>query len=129
MHNDVTRTAEARVDDQGLVRFYDPSTNEEIFIADRKIHPLRWRLLAIWIVIFSLGVGYGLRVQREQTNDIQSSRLHSCRASYEGIREVFKPFFRDPKLQTAKEKADQKKFNTIIDKRKRNCSRTVSVSK
>lgn len=116
-----------RMDEDGKVRFYDPRTHEEAFVADRAIHPLRWRLLTVWIIVFSLAVGYAIRVQREQTNDIQKSRLHSCQASYEGIREVFKPFFRPPDVQTAKEKADQLKFNSIIDRRKAKCAAIVRV--
>lgn len=57
----------------------------------------------------------------DRISDIQSARAASCRRTYEGIREVFKPFF--PPKPNARQKADQDKFNRTVDRLKANCNK------
>lgn len=79
----------------------------------------------IWAVAFSIAVTAGIRDNRKQTNDIQESRLHGCKQTYEGIREVFRPFFLPAKKQTPEQKADQAKFNRTVDGLIARCSKQV----
>lgn len=58
---------------------------------------------------------------RHRVEDIQRSRVHSCRQTYESFNQVFKPFFRPAKLQTPKEKHDLAKFKAIIKRLKSKC--------
>lgn len=54
--------------------------------------------------------------------DIQSSRTESCKQTYRGIREVFRPFFpKEPRTQ--KQKKDLSKFNTTITKLQQGCTK------
>lgn len=48
-------------------------------------------------------------------DDIQRSRVTSCRQTYEATRQVFRPFFRTKSLRTAKEQRDIDKFNRTVD--------------
>lgn len=63
-----------------------------------------------------------VRENQQRIKDIQASRTSSCRRTYEGIREVFKPFF-PPKPRTGKEQEDLDKFNDTINRLKRGCTK------
>lgn len=58
---------------------------------------------------------------KHRIEDIQRSRVHSCKQTYESFRIVFGPFIRPKKVRTPKENADLAKFNGIIDKQKQQC--------
>lgn len=54
---------------------------------DRVIHPWRWRMLTVWIVIFTLAVGYGIRNNRDlihRTQD-QSAKVESLQQTNCGL--------------------------------------------
>ncbi|MDQ5821955.1 MAG: hypothetical protein M3540_10990 [Actinomycetota bacterium] len=88
----------------------------------------RWRLLTFWVIgftaltVYALDQNRGLIAENKQRiTDIQQSRIASCRQTYEGVRDVFRPFFRPPKERTAKERRDVEKFNRTVDRLKRRC--------
>lgn len=58
---------------------------------------------------------------QSRIREIQESRVSSCRQTYEGIRDVFKPFFRPMTDRTAKERKDIRKFNRVINRLKAGC--------
>lgn len=96
----------------------------------------RWRRwVTRWIVIFSILVIVGQwqnqqdsQHNKERIADIQHSRVLGCQATYNSIREVFKPFFPPPGHRTAKQKHDLAKFNAIIKRHKVHCRRQVAAS-
>lgn len=79
-------------------------------------------MLVIWIVIFTFAVAWSIRDGRERDNQIQQNRVASCQRTYEGVREVFKPFFKPVKQMTPRELDNFTKFNRTVDRLKRRCS-------
>lgn len=91
-------------------------------------------LLLVWIVVFTALTVYALHQSsstadashaliienQQRIADIQKSRVASCEQTYEGIRQVFKPFF-PPPPRSAAQQADLDKFNRTIAKRKAQC--------
>lgn len=62
---------------------------------------------------------------KNRIEDIQRSRLESCKTTYEGIREVFKPFFpKEPRTQKQQDALDL--FNKKIIELQLKCVRQVS---
>lgn len=61
-----------------------------------------------------------VKQNRQRIKDIQESRIASCQTTYNGIREVFRPFF-PPVPRTPKQEADLNKFNSTIDKLIKQC--------
>lgn len=59
--------------------------------------------------------------------DIQADRLKSCMATYEGIRQVFKPFFRTKSQRTDDEQRQIDKFNQRVDFLKSRCTVQTGV--
>jgi hypothetical protein len=78
-------------------------------------------VLPMLLIFAALTIGY-LKLQ-DNVAAVQASRLSSCFQTYEGVRDVFRPFFRPPKQRTAKERADIRKFNRTVDELKRRCGR------
>jgi membrane-associated HD superfamily phosphohydrolase len=63
---------------------------------------------------------------KNRIKDIQISRIESCKKTYEGIREVFKPFFpKDPKTKRQIENLEL--FNTTIDNLKKGCEKQTKA--
>lgn len=60
---------------------------------------------------------------QKRINEIQAARVASCRATYEGVRKVFKPFITDPKNPQVI------KFNNRIDELKKACPTQTRVKK
>lgn len=60
---------------------------------------------------------------QKRINEIQAARVASCKRTYEGIREVFKPFTTNPKDPNVI------KFNNRIDQLKANCPIQTHVKK
>lgn len=58
---------------------------------------------------------------RARINDIQNSRVESCKRTYEGVRDVFNPFIPPPSARTKRQQADIDKFNKVINKLKKGC--------
>lgn len=88
---------------------------------DTAVHPWRWRLLTLWIIVFSLGYYSNYR-------DIQNGRVASCKQTYEGVRQVFQPFFPEKgEPVTKKQKDDIKIFNDTVDRLKANCGKQTKV--
>lgn len=66
-----------------------------------------------------------LTLAKENENridDIQVSRVSSCRQTYNGIHDVFLPFF-PPQPRTAEQAADVKKFNDTIERLRNGCTK------
>lgn len=59
---------------------------------------------------------------KDRIKDIQVSRVDSCKKTYEGIREVFQPFFPNPP-RTQKQIDDLETFNTTINNLKKGCDK------
>jgi hypothetical protein len=64
------------------------------------------------------------RENQHRIEDIQRSRLESCRQTYAGIREVFRPFFPTEPL-TKQQQKDLDKFNNQITKLQLQCVKQV----
>lgn len=63
---------------------------------------------------------------KDRIKDIQVSRVDSCKKTYEGIREVFTPFFpKHPK--TKREIENLEKFNTTINTLKKGCEKQTKA--
>lgn len=77
-------------------------------------------LLLAWIVVFTVAAAYALRENRQRISDIRSVRIVSCHQTYEGVREIFRPFF-PPAPRTVKQQRDLDKFNRTIDQLKTRC--------
>ena len=60
-------------------------------------------------------------INTEHLRDIQQARQESCQHTYEGIRQVFRIFFRPADKRTRKEQRDIRRFNHRIDKLKAGC--------
>src|SRR5215212_4674166 len=87
---------------------------EPTVIEKEAIHPYRWRALTVWTIIVSV-------VLVLFVVSLQRSRVESCQRTYDGIHQVFKPFFRPPSEQTAQQKEDQAKFLATIARLKKGC--------
>jgi hypothetical protein len=94
---------------------------------------LRWaervkgRLALLGYLVLAFFVVLGLYFNTQRVNEIQASRVASCRQTYEAFHEVFKPFFRPPAQQTPKERRDIAKFNSTIDRLKAKCGEQTST--
>lgn len=88
----------------------------------------RW-LLIVWLAGFTIALIFAYNANSHRVSDIQKSRLTSCERTYEGIREVFKPFFPPPKTATPKQLADQSKFNRTIIHLKARCATQIRTAK
>jgi len=97
-----------------------PETLPEKFQRIRR-HDMRRALVAYVILALALGVAFAIQRanDRGRRADIQASRVSSCQMTYEGVREVFRPFF--PVHRTAKQERDVKRFNATINRLKRRC--------
>lgn len=60
---------------------------------------------------------------QHRVNDIQNSRVKSCKRTYEGVREIFAPFFPKKHHRTKTEKANINKFNHTITFLRNRCSK------
>lgn len=77
-----------------------------------------------WAVIDIQNLG---KENKTRINDIQNSRLESCKQTYAGIHKVFVPFF-PPKPRTQKQQNDLDKFNLTIDTLTKGCEKQVRSS-
>jgi hypothetical protein len=85
------------------------------------IHPYRWRALTIWIVLFTLVGIIGIRENRERINDIQTSRVESCRANYDGMRTIFLTFLPPHESRSPEQIESLAKFDIMIAELKSKC--------
>lgn len=81
----------------------------------------------ITLLFFAIAVGFSLVVvsNRHRINDIQQSRTESCKRTYVGIREVFKPFV-PPKAATQEQQNRIDAFNNGINRLIAQCERQTS---
>jgi len=77
------------------------------------IHPWRWKLLSLWIILFTLFAFWSIR-------DARHERLKACILTHESIREVFRPFF------AGAPPVSIHKFNTQINSREKQCKAIVN---
>lgn len=101
-----------------------------------RLAPIVWAFIAITMIFFATCVGFAWVVHDVNDNskqlaelvaenqdriaDIQLARIESCEKTYEGIREVFSPFF--PKPPLTKQQVDNlERFNTTIVTLKAGC--------
>ena len=81
-----------------------------------------WGNLAVLALLLSCGVAtLSWIANNSRIDDIQSSRVESCERTYEGVREIFRPFFRPPEKRTRKQRRDVAKFNRTVDRLKARC--------
>lgn len=64
---------------------------------------------------------------RSRLSEIQDARLASCKQTYEGIREVFLPFFPPPEKRSARQNADFAKLNRTIHDLKAHCGKQTQI--
>lgn len=100
------------------------------------VKPIIISFVIVTVIFFAVLLGFGKVISDVSNNsgridglvaqntarikEIQKSRLESCKRTYNGIREVFIPFF-PPPPRTHKQKADLKKFNTTINRLVKAC--------
>lgn len=89
-----------------------------------------WDNLATASILGALAVlacGFYLIVHNNDAriNDIQKSRIESCRRTYEGVRQVFQPLLPPRKKQTPKQRSDIDKFNTTVNNLKHGCVKQI----
>lgn len=65
----------------------------------------------------------------ERIFDIQRSRLESCKRTYGGIREVFKPFVPPIKKRTKAQQDNLDKFNRNVDRLQKQCIQQITPPK
>jgi hypothetical protein len=88
---------------------------DQVVVEKEAIHPWRWRALSIWMLVTTAAiVWYG--------STLQSSRVYSCKQTYNGIVKVFHPFFVPESQQTPQQKKDQETFNQTITRLKAGCN-------
>jgi len=103
-----------------------------------RMRPIRIAFIVLTIVFFAILLGFSWVIHDVKHNsgsiktlvsenstrigDIQRSRIESCQKTYEGIREVFKPFFPNPP-RTQKQIDNLEKFNTTINTLKKACDK------
>lgn len=94
-----------------------------------KSFPFVITIIIISIIFFVILVAFSWLVIKSQNladenknriTDIQHSRIESCKQNYEGIKEVFKPFF-PPPPRTQEQQDNLDKFNATILRLKNNC--------
>jgi hypothetical protein len=93
---------------------------------------LRERLLLIWLVLFTALTFYALRESSELADEnrnriveIQLARASSCRQTYEGVREVFRPLFPPQPDEQTQDRLDT--FNQTIDDLKAACVKQTNT--
>jgi len=91
---------------------------EQLEYLDRVIHKVRWRLLAVWIVLFTATTILLLALahiqsthNKERIADIQVSRISSCRQTYTKIRQLMRQSTLGRKLTTEQ----QQRFERLLD--------------
>lgn len=84
-------------------------------------------IIIVLSVLILTGFGFSVRENQKRIDDIQKSRVLSCRQNYDGIQEVFTQFF-PPVPRTAKQQADIDKFNNTISRLKKNCIKQTATS-
>lgn len=90
----------------------------------------RWQVVGAFLAVaasFVYGAWVFTGYNNDRIRDIQQNRLVSCEQTYEGVREVFRPFFRPFKERTAKERRDIVKFNDTVDRLKARCDVQVAT--
>jgi hypothetical protein len=91
-----------------------------------KTYIRRKRLPLVGYLILTFFVALGFYFNSQRVGDIQKSRVASCQQTYEGIREVFRPFF-PPRPRSKEQQANLDKFNRIVDRRKANCTKQTAA--
>lgn len=72
---------------------------ERLFKPDpHEIHPWRWRMLTVWIVIFTAVVMYAIYENKARVHDIQQSRVYSCQQTKLDFRHLILLSVRGKKL-------------------------------
>lgn len=86
---------------------------------------LQHRKALAGFLILAAGLVYAIHTQSVQTSqrvaEIQHSRIVSCRQTYEGVRQVFLPFFPPRKDRTKDQRYLVRKLNTTVDRLKDRC--------
>lgn len=91
--------------------------------------------VVVVIIFFAILFGFSILLTRtndlSQQNkdrivDIQSSRVDSCKQTYESFHKVFKPFI-PPPPRAKKQQEDLDKFNAIISKLKKGCTKQIKI--
>lgn len=92
----------------------------------------RWEVIGSFIAVaaaFVVGAIIFTGYNNDRIRDIQFSRLVSCRQTYEGVRQVLRPFFRPLSERTPKERRDIEKFNDTVDKLKSQCDIQIDTGR
>lgn len=79
-----------------------------------------WQVVLAFIAVTTAFVIQGILLT-QTINDVNHDRVVSCERTYEGVREIFKPFFTPLDTQTPKQRRDIAKFNRRIETLKSRC--------
>lgn len=86
----------------------------------------RWQIASAFAAVTLAFVGAAGWLTHQQ-REIQRERVASCERTYEGVREVFRPFFRPTKVRTRKERHDIRKFNRTVQRLKAHCDKQITT--
>lgn len=87
-----------------------------------------WHNLAVVaLLLAALSSSLSLYLNGERLDDINRDRVVSCVRTYEGVREVFKPFFRAKSQRTRREQRNVDRFNERVDELKARCGQQTGV--
>jgi hypothetical protein len=116
---------EKRIDDA-------PEFEKRVAEILHKKHKMRWRGLTAWILAFTFVVIVMYRSNRDlvaqnqaRINDIQTSRVESCKANYNGTYEVISSLFPPVKVRSIEQAERLSKLNETIKKLKLRCKKQV----
>lgn len=66
-------------------------------------------------------------LNQRRVDEIDKQRVTSCQRTYEGVRDVFRPFFRTKRIRTPREQRNVDKFNRTVNQLKARCGQQTGV--
>jgi hypothetical protein len=120
--------------DKEILEAANESTDFDHRVAEilHQRHKTRWRALTVWITVFSFVVIISYRQtqnlveqNQERITDIQTSRVLSCKANYEGIRQVAISLYPPRKIRSVQQAESLSNLNETIKKLKLKCAKQV----
>lgn len=85
------------------------------------------RIMIVWMIALTIIVIFMVTANRQRIDDIQTSRINSCRATYRSFPEMFKPFFPPNRSKwTDKQEADWNKLQNRATELASKCKRQTN---
>jgi hypothetical protein len=102
--------------------------NRSLIIRLQKSSRFKWKALAVWIVAFS-AVAISLYIaNHHRINDIQQSRIESCKKNYSSLPEFTRRVFfpREVKSWTPEQRTTSRRMDTTAEALARRCERQTA---